>query len=68
MNGAGSLKRPGMFEEPGQEGWADFSARPHQRACQDPLTCKGGDALTKVAHYFPCVMMCSHCIGYNMPS
>jgi hypothetical protein len=48
VSGAGSLKSPGKFEEPGQEvrGGADFSARPRQRACQDPLTRKGRDALS----------------------
>ena len=39
MSGAGSLKSPG------KRGGADFSAMPRQRACQDPLTRKGGDAL-----------------------
>ena len=39
MSGAGSLKSPG------KRGGADFSAKPRQRACQDPLTRKGGDAL-----------------------
>jgi hypothetical protein len=45
VSGAGSLKSPDKFEEPGQEGWSKFSPRPHQRACQDPLTRQGGDAL-----------------------
>ena len=39
VSGAGSLKSPG------KKGGADFSPRPHQRACQDPLTRQGGDAL-----------------------
>ena len=47
VSGAGSLKSPGKFEEPGQEGWVKFSPKPRQRACQDPLTRQGGDALTK---------------------
>jgi hypothetical protein len=34
------------FEEPWQEGWACFSPRPRQRACQGPLTRQGADALT----------------------
>jgi hypothetical protein len=29
----------------GKSGGSDFSARPRQRACQDPLTRKGDDAL-----------------------
>jgi len=33
------------LKSPGKRGGADFSARPRQRACQDPLTRKGGDAL-----------------------
>jgi hypothetical protein len=41
VSGARSLKSPG------KRGGADFSARPRQRACQDPLTHKGGDALSK---------------------
>jgi hypothetical protein len=45
VSGTPSLKSPGKFEEPGQEGGADFSPRPRQRACQDPLTRQGGDAL-----------------------
>jgi hypothetical protein len=40
VSGAGSLKIPG------KRGGADFSPRPRQRACQDPLTRQGGDALT----------------------
>ena len=39
VSGAGSLKSPG------KKGGADFSPRPRQRACQDPLTRQGGDAL-----------------------
>jgi hypothetical protein len=39
VSGAGSLKSPG------KRGGADFSARPRQRACQDPLTRQGGNAL-----------------------
>jgi hypothetical protein len=42
------------FEEPwaslkstGKRGGADFSPRPRQRTCQDPLTQQGGDALSK---------------------
>ena len=40
VSGAGSLKSPG------KRGGAYFSPRPCQRACQDPLTRQGGDALT----------------------
>jgi hypothetical protein len=40
VSGAGSLKSHG------KKGGADFSSRPRQRACQDPLTWQGGDALT----------------------
>jgi hypothetical protein len=39
VSGAGSLKSPG------KRGGADFSPRLRQRACQDPLTRQGGDAL-----------------------
>jgi hypothetical protein len=39
VSGAGSLKSPG------KRGGAGFSPRPCQRACQDPLTRQGGDAL-----------------------
>jgi hypothetical protein len=39
VSGVGSLKSPG------KRGGADFSARPRQKACQDRLTRKGGDAL-----------------------
>jgi hypothetical protein len=40
VSGAGSLKSPG------KRGGVDFSPRLRQRACQDPLTRQGGDALT----------------------
>jgi hypothetical protein len=40
VSGAGSLKSPG------KRGGADFTPRPRQRACQDPLTRQGGDALS----------------------
>jgi hypothetical protein len=40
LSGAGSLKSPG------KRGGANFSPRPRQRACQDPLTQQGGDALS----------------------
>jgi hypothetical protein len=46
VSGAGSLKSPDKFEEPWQEWRDNFSPRPRQRACQDPLTRQGGDALT----------------------
>jgi hypothetical protein len=40
VSGAGSLKSPG------KRGGAGFSPRPRQRACQDPLTRQGANALT----------------------
>jgi hypothetical protein len=42
VSGAGSLKSPG------KRGGADFSPKSRQRACQDPLTRQGGDALIGV--------------------
>jgi len=39
VSGAGSLKSPG------KRGGADFFSKAGQRACQDPLTRQGGDAL-----------------------
>jgi hypothetical protein len=48
VSGAGSLKSPG------KRGGTDFSPRPRQRACQDPLTRQGGDALTtSISHRQP---------------
>ena len=32
-----------------ERGGACFSPRLHERACQDPLTRQGGDALTEMA-------------------
>ena len=43
--GAGSLKSPGKFEEPGQVGWGRFFCQAASKGLQDPLTRKGGDAL-----------------------
>jgi hypothetical protein len=42
VSGAGSLKSPG------KRGGTYFSPRLRQRACQDPLTRQGGDALNVV--------------------
>jgi hypothetical protein len=44
VSGAGSLKSPG------KRGGTNFSPRPRQRACQDPLTLQGGDALSLFPH------------------
>jgi hypothetical protein len=40
------VSRAGSLKSPGKRGGVDFSPRPHQRACQVPLTRQGGDALT----------------------
>ena len=45
VSGAESLKSPG------KKGRADFSPRPRQRVCQDPLTQQGGDALTSLIQH-----------------
>jgi hypothetical protein len=44
VSGAGSLKSPGKFEEPGQEGWDRFFSK---AASKDPLMRQGGDALAE---------------------
>ena len=41
-----NLKSPGNQGRVYGEGWSMFYPRPRQRACQDPLTRQGGDALT----------------------
>jgi hypothetical protein len=39
------------LKSPGKRGGVDFSPRLRQRACQDPLTWQGGDALRAASHY-----------------
>ena len=42
-----------------EKGGTLFSARPRQRACQDPLTRQGGDALRRDTHANPHVFTVS---------
>ena len=46
VSGAGSLLALASLNSPGKRGGAYFSARSRQRAYQDPLMHKGGDALS----------------------
>jgi hypothetical protein len=41
------VSEAGSLKSPGKRGGANFSPRPRQRACQDPLTRQGGDALIR---------------------
>jgi hypothetical protein len=38
---AGSLKRPGKFEEPGQEGWGRFLCQAASKGLKSPLAAQG---------------------------
>jgi hypothetical protein len=41
VSGAGSLKSPGKFEEPGQEGWGGFFSKDASKGLPRPFDAAG---------------------------
>ena len=63
VSGAGSLKNSGSLKSGIGERWGMFFSRPRQRACQDPSTREGGDALMILLFSRICIEG-SYCIRF----